>query len=185
MIHSLYCCTCLQHPWMHHLFDICKFPTFRFKMPNSFVFTRGFWIDWSLFWLASSACLMPPSVSVISENLSLTHQSASKWLYFGDFYLVILASKITVDGDCSHKIKRHLFLGRKTMTDLDSILKSTDMTLLAKIHLVKAMVFPVVMYGCESWIIKTVQRIDAFELWHWKRFLRVPWTARRSSPSPS
>ena len=98
---------------------------------------------------------------------------------------MILASKITVDGDCSHKIKRHLFLGRKTMTDLDSILKSTDMTLLAKIHLVKAMVFPVVMYGCESWIIKTVQRIDAFELWHWKRFLRVPWTARRSSPSPS
>ena len=79
---------------------------------------------------------------------------------------------------------RHLLLGRKTMTNLDSILKSRDMTSLAKIHLVKAMVLPVVMYGCKSWIIKTVQRIDAFELWHWKRFLRVPWTAR-SSPSPS
>ena len=98
---------------------------------------------------------------------------------------MILGSKITVDGDCSHKIKRHLLLGRKTMTNLDSILKSTDMTLLAKIHLVTAMVFPVVIYGCESCIIKTVQRIDAFELWHWKRFSRVPWTARRSSPSPS
>ena len=94
-------------------------------------------------------------------------------------------SKITADGNCSHEIKRHLFLERKAMTNLDSVLKSGDITLLAKVHLVKAMVFPVVMYGCESWIIKKVdsQRIDAFELWCWRRLLRVPWTARRSNQS--
>ena len=92
-------------------------------------------------------------------------------------------SKITADGDCSHEIKRHLLLGRKVMTNLDSILKSRDITLLTKAHLVKAMVFPVVMYGCESWTIKKTecQRIDAFELWCWRRLLRVPWTARRSN----
>ena len=95
--------------------------------------------------------------------------------------------KITADGDCSHEIKRHLLLGRKTMTNLDSILKSRDITLLTKVHLVKAMVFPVVMYGCESWTTKKAehQRIDAFELWYWRRLLRVPWTARRSNPSIS
>ena len=94
-------------------------------------------------------------------------------------------SKITADGDCSHEIKRHLFLGRKVMTTLDSIFKSRDMTLPTKVHLVKAMVFPVVMYGCESWTIKKGerQRIDAFELWCWRRLLRVPWTARRSNQS--
>ena len=94
-------------------------------------------------------------------------------------------SKITADGDCSHEIKRHLLLGRKAMTNLDRILKSRDITLLTKVHLVKAMVFPVVMYGCESWTIKKAehQRIDAFELWCWKRFLRVPWTAGRSNQS--
>ena len=94
-------------------------------------------------------------------------------------------SKITVDGACSHEIKRHLFLGRKVMTNLDSILKSRDITLPTKVHLVKAMVFPVVMYGCESWTIKKAdcQRIDAFELWCWRRLLRVPWTARRSNRS--
>ena len=94
-------------------------------------------------------------------------------------------SKITADGDCSHEIKRHLLLGKKVMTNLDSILKSRDITLPTKIHLVKAMVFPVVMYGCESWtIMKTEsQRIDAFELWCWKRLLKVPWTARRSNQS--
>ena len=88
-----------------------------------------------------------------------------------------LGSKITVDGDCSYEIKRRLLLGRKAMTNLDSILKSRDITLPAKVHLVKAMVFPVVMYGCESWTIKKgeCQRIDAFELWYWKRLLRVPW----------
>ena len=95
--------------------------------------------------------------------------------------LYFLDSKITADGDCSHDIKRFLLLGRKVMTKLDSILKSRDITLSTKVHLVKAMVFPVVMYGCESWTIKKAEhrRIDAFELWCWRRHLRVPWTARR------
>ena len=94
-------------------------------------------------------------------------------------------SKITADGDCSHEIKRRLLLGRKVMTNLDSILKSRDITLSTKVHVVKAMVFPVVMYGCESWTIKKAehQRIDAFELWYWRRLLRVPWTARQSNQS--
>ena len=94
-------------------------------------------------------------------------------------------SKITADGDCSHEIERRLLLGRKVMTNLDSILKSRDITLSTKVHLVKAMVFPVVMYRCESWTIKKAEcrRIDAFELWCWRRLLRVPWTARRSSQS--
>ena len=98
---------------------------------------------------------------------------------------IFLGSKITADGDCSHEIKRHLLLGRKVMTNLDNILKSKDITLWAKIILVKPMVFPVVMYGCESWSIKKAegQRIDAFELWYWRRLLRVPWTARRSTQS--
>ena len=93
--------------------------------------------------------------------------------------------KITADCDCSHEIKRHLLLGRKAMTNLDSILKSRDISLPTKVHLVKAMVFPVVMYGCESWTIKKDehQRTDAFELWCWRRLLRVPWTARRSNQS--
>ena len=94
-------------------------------------------------------------------------------------------SKITADGDCSHEIKRRLLLRRKAMTNLDSILKSRDITLPTKFHLVKAMVFPVVTYGCESWTIRKAecQRIDAFELWCWRRLLRVPWTARRSNQS--
>ena len=94
-------------------------------------------------------------------------------------------SKITTDSDCSHEIERHLLLGRKVMTNLDSILKSRDITLPTKVCLVKAMVFPVVMYGCESWTIKKVEcwRLDAFELWCWRRLLRVPWTARRSNQS--
>ena len=98
---------------------------------------------------------------------------------------IFLGSKIAVDGDCSHEIKRCLLLGRKVMTSLDSILKSRDITLSTKIRLVKAMVFPVVMYGCESWTIKKTERrrIDAFELWCWRRLLRVPWTARRSNQS--
>ena len=93
---------------------------------------------------------------------------------------ILGGSKITADGDCSHEIKRRLLLGIKTMTNLDSILKSRDVTLLAKVHLVKAMVFPVVMYGCESWTKKKTehQRTDAFELWYWRKLLRVPWTAR-------
>ena len=98
---------------------------------------------------------------------------------------IFLGSKITADADCSHEIKRHLFLGRKAMTNLDSILKSRDITLPTKVCLVKAMVFPVVMYGCESWTVKKAECriIDAFELWCWKRLLRVPWTARRSNQS--
>ena len=108
---------------------------------------------------------------------------ANKWgnsdqLYFGGY-------KITADGDCSHEIKRHLLLGRKVMTNLDSILKSRDITLPTKFHLVKAMVFPLVMYGCDSWTVKKAEcrRIDAFELWCWRRLLRVPWSARRSNQS--
>ena len=98
---------------------------------------------------------------------------------------IFLGSKITTDGDSSHEIKRRLLLGRKTMTNLDSVLKGRDITLPTKVRLVKAMVFPVVMYGCKSWTIKKAehQRIDAFELWCWRRLLRVPWTAKRSNQS--
>ena len=98
---------------------------------------------------------------------------------------ILGGSKITADGDCSHEIERRLLLGRKAMTNIDSILKSRDITLPTNVHLVKAMVFPVVMYGCESWTTKKAecQRIDAFELWCWRRLLRVPWTARRSNQS--
>ena len=98
---------------------------------------------------------------------------------------ILGGSKITSDGDCSHEIKRCLLPGRKVMTNLDSRLKSRDITLPTKVHLVKAIVFPVVMYGCESWTIKKAehQRIDAFELWCWRRLLQVPWTARRSNQS--
>ena len=100
---------------------------------------------------------------------------------------ILGGSKITADGNRSHEIKRHLLLGRKVMTNLDSIFKSRDITLPTKVHLVKSMVFPVVMYGCESWTVKKAesQRIDGFELWCWRRFLRVPWTARRSNQSIS
>ena len=98
---------------------------------------------------------------------------------------IFLGSKITADGDCSHEIKRRLLVRRKVMINLDSIFKSRDITLPTKVRLVKAMVFPVVMYGCESWTIKKAERrrIDAFELWCWRRLLRVPWTARRSNQS--
>ena len=98
---------------------------------------------------------------------------------------ILWGSKITADSDCSHKIKRRLLLGRKVVSNIDSTLKSRDITLPTKVGLVKAMVFPVVMYGCESWTIKKAecQRIDAFELWCWRRLLRVPWTARRSNQS--
>ena len=98
---------------------------------------------------------------------------------------IFLGSQITADGDCSHEIKRHLLLGRKVMTNLDSIFKSRDITLPTKIHLVEAMVFPIVMYGCESWTVNKAEHrgIDVFELWCWRRLLRVPWTARRSNQS--
>ena len=106
-----------------------------------------------------------------------TVETVSDFIFWG--------SKIIADGDCSHEIKRRLFLGRKVMTNLDSILKSRDITLPTKVRLVKAMVFPVVMYGCESWTVKKAerQRTDGFELWCWRRLLRVPWTARRSNQS--
>ena len=106
-----------------------------------------------------------------------TEETVSDFIFWG--------SKITADGDCSHEIKRYLLLGRKAMTNLENILKSRDISLSTKVHLVKAMVFPVVMYGCESWTIKKAerQRIDAFELWCWRRLLRVPWTPRRSNQS--
>ena len=98
-----------------------------------------------------------------------------------------MGSKITADGDCGHEVRRHLLLGRKAVTNLGSVLKSRDITLPTKVRMVEAMVFPVVTYGCESWIIKKAerQRIDAFELWYWRRFLKVPWTARRSNQSIS
>ena len=106
-----------------------------------------------------------------------TVETVAKFIFWG--------SKITADRDCSHQIKRCLLLGRKVMTNLDSIFKSRNITLPTKVHLVKAMVFPVVMYGCESWTVKKAERrrIDAFELWCWRRLLRVPWTARRSNQS--
>ena len=106
-----------------------------------------------------------------------TVETVSDFIFWG--------SKITANGDCSHEIKRRLLLGRKVMTNLDSIVKSRDITLSTKVHLVEAMVFPVVMYGCESWTVKRAecQRTDAFELWCWRRLLRVPWTARRSNQS--
>ena len=105
---------------------------------------------------------------------------ANRWENNGNSYFIFLGSKITADGDCCHEIKRHLLLETKAMANLDSILKSRDITLPTKVHLVKAMVFPVVPYGCESWTIKKAEhwRIDAFELWCWKRLLKIPWTAR-------
>ena len=110
---------------------------------------------------------------------------ANSWGNNGNSEFILGGSKIIADGDCSHEIKRCLLLGRKAMTNSDSILRSRDITLPTKIHLVKAMVFPVVMYGCESWTIKKAecQKTDAFELWCWRRLLREPWTARRSNQS--
>ena len=110
----------------------------------------------------------------------------NRWGNSGNCQILFLGgSKITADSDCSHEIKRCLLLGRKVMTNLDSIFKSRDITLPTKIHLVKAMVFPVVMYGCESWTVKKAEcrRIDTFELWCWRRLMRVPWTSRRSNQS--
>ena len=122
-------------------------------------------------------------------NIQKTNIMASglitSWQIDGETVIdfIFLGSKITADGDCSHEIKRCLLLGRKAMTNLDSILKSRDITWLTKVRLVKAIIFPIVMYGCESWTIKKAEcrRIDAFELWCWRRLLRVPWTGRRSN----
>ena len=112
---------------------------------------------------------------------------ANRWGNSGNSYRLFIFSKITADGDCSHEIKRRLLLGKKVMTNLDSILKSKDITLPTKVHLVKAIVFPVVIYGCQSWTVKKAEHrriaFDAFELWCWRRLLRVPWTTRRSTQS--
>ena len=123
----------------------------------------------------------------IQETKIMASGPITSWEIDGETVsdIIFLGSKITADGDCSHEIKRRLLLGRKVMTNLDSILKSRDITLPTKVCLVKAMVFQVVMYGCESWTVKKAerQRIDAFELWFWRRLLKVPWTARRSKQS--
>ena len=120
---------------------------------------------------------------IASGPITLWQRDGEKMETVTEF--TFLGSKITIDGDCSHEIKRRLLLGRKVMTNLDSILKSRHITLSTKVHLVKAMVFPVVVYECESWTIKKAElrRTDAFELWCWRRLLRVPWTARRSNQS--
>ena len=115
--------------------------------------------------------------------ITLWQKEGEKLQAMTDFFF--LGSKITMDDDCSHEIRRRLFLGRRAMTNLDSVLKSKDITLLTKVHIVKTMVFPVVTYGCKSWTIKKAEcrRIDAFEIWCWRRLLEVPWTARRSNQS--
>ena len=143
-------------------------------------------------------CTIPDLINAINIGLKLNIQKMkimasgpiTSWEIDGETVEIVSdfifsGSKITEDGDCSHEIKRRLLLGRKAMTNLDSILKSRDITLPTKVRLVKAMVFPVVMYGCESWIMKKAehQRIDAFELWCWRRLLGVPWIARRSNRS--
>ena len=123
----------------------------------------------------------------IQKTKIMASGSITSWQIDGETVsdFIFLGSKITADGDCSHEIKRCLLLGRKVMTNQDSILKSRDINLPTNVHLVKAMVFPVVMYECESWTVKKAehQRIDAFEVWCWRRLLRVPWTARRSNQS--
>ena len=119
---------------------------------------------------------------IVSGPIALWQIAGAKMETVTDF--IFLGSKITAKGDCSHEIKRHLLLGSKAMINLDSILQSRDITLPTKVCIVKAMVFPVSQYGCESWTIRKAERrrIDAFELWYWRRLLRVPWTARRSHP---
>ena len=133
-----------------------------------FILKRFFFLIWFIYFF-----LLPPLVEIDGETV----ETVSDFIFLG--------SKFTTDGDCSHEIKRRLLLGRKVMTNLDSILKSRDITLSTKVCLVKAMVFPAVMYGCESWTIKKAEcrRIEAFELWCWRRRLRVPWTARRANES--
>ena len=144
---------------------------------------RGSWWKWKSWW---KSWLKTQHSKNEDHGIQSHHFMANRWGSIGNSgWLYFLGSKITAECDCSHEIKRRLLLGRKVMTNLDSILKSRNTTLSAKVHLVKAMVFPVVMYGFESWIIKKAecQRIDAFELWCWRRLLRVPWTVRRSNQS--
>ena len=133
-----------------------------------------------------NVCLKEQQKCEIKLNIQKMNIMANRWGNSGNSgRLYFWGSKITAGGDCSHEIQRCLLLGRKVMTNLDSIFKGRDITLPTKVHLVKAMVLPVVMYGCESWTVKKAecQRIDAFELWYWRRLLRVPWTARRSNQS--
>ena len=150
-------------------------------------------------WLQSPSAVILKPRKIKSDTVSTVYPSISREVMGPDEIgrascrervetvadFIFRGFKITADGDCSHEIKRHLLLGRKVLTNLDSILKSRDITLLTKVRLVKAMVFPVVMYGCESWTIKKAEhrRNYAFELWCWRRLLRVPWTARRSNQS--
>ena len=136
------------------------------------------------FWLKVGLKISIPKTKITASVPITSWQIDGETMETGRGF-IFLGSKITADGDFSHEIKRHLLLGRKAMTNLDSILKSRDITLPTKVHLVKTMVFPVVMYGCESWTIKKAERrrIDVFELWCWRRLLRVPWAARRSNQS--
>ena len=140
--------------------------------------------------MSSSNCCFLTHIQILQEEYIKASGPITSWQIDGETVeiradFIFMGSKITADGDCSSEIKRHLLLGRKVMTNLDSILKSRDITLPTKVRLVKAMVYPVVMYGCESWTIKRAERrrIDAFELWCWRRLLQVPWTARRSNQS--
>ena len=162
-------------------------------LSSIFPINRGFSIE-SVLRISVQSTGVSALASVLQMNIQKTKIMASSpitsWQIDGETVetvsdFILGGSKITADGDASHEIKRHLLLGRKAMTNLDNILKSRDITLPTKIHLVKAMVFPVVMYGCESWNIKKAERrrIDAFELGCWRRLLRVPWTARRSIQS--
>ena len=148
--------------------------------------------DLLISWLQSPSAVILEPPKIKSDTVSTVSPSISHEVMGPDGETVetvsdfiFLGSKITAGGDCSHEIKRHLLLGRKAMTNLDSILKSRDITLPTKVRIIKAMVFPVVMYGCESWTIKKAecQRIDAFELWYWRRLFRVPCPARRSNQS--
>ena len=150
--------------------------------------TRNWEVIWSWRWIPHDGMYsLETEVSKRSLTPTMGHYSKKMVITRSTSGFIFLGSKITADGDCSHEINRRLLLGRKVMTNLDSILKSRDITLPTKVHLVKAMVFPVVMYGCESWTVKKAEcwRIDAFELWCWRRLLRLlrPWTARRSNQS--
>ena len=138
---------------------------------------------WPVQFLGKTLLVFALLHSVFQGQICLLLIDGGKMETVADF--IFLGSKSTADGDWSHEIKRRLLLGRKAMTNLDSVLKSRDITLPTKVHIVKVMVFPAVMYGCESWTIKKAEprRIDAFELWCWRRLLRVPWTARRSNQS--
>ena len=166
---------------------------FHKHMPMARLFNFFFFFNWALLSLLTKEKVESERVGLkldIQKTKIVASGPITSWEIDGETVetvsdFIFRGSKITADGDCSHEIKRRLLLGRKVMTNLDSIFKSRDITLPTKVHLVKATVFPVVMYGCESWTVKKAERrrIDAFELWIWRRLLRVPWTARRSNQS--